>query len=337
MHISEFDFHLPEELIATRPLPQRDSSRLVVNNGNTIEDKHFYDLPDLLHEGDLLVFNNSKVIPARIYGHKGERKFEVLLHKPLSDNNWLAFAKPAKKLSPGDTIKVADGFDIRIIDKLEDGQIKLQLVGDDIDTLLEKHGHMPLPPYIKRPDNNADKTRYQTVYAKHSGSVAAPTAGLHFSDDLMQRIRDKGVRQAFVTLHVGAGTFQPVKVEDINQHKMHSEFATIPQETVDLIAQTKRDGGRVIAVGTTSLRTLEAVASSKGVVTAVSEDVNIFITPGYQFKVIDCLITNFHLPKSTLFMLICALAGTRQMHALYKHAIAGKYRFFSYGDACLLL
>jgi S-adenosylmethionine:tRNA ribosyltransferase-isomerase len=317
--LSDFDFNLPEDLIAHHPTPKRDESRLLVI-GNKLEDKHFYNLPDLLMPNDLLVFNNSKVIPARLFAFKDERKFEILLHKKIRPNIWHAFAKPGKKLKVDDILDLAEGY-IKILQKLPTGEVEIEISDEAIIT---KHGHMPLPPYIKREDALADKTRYQTVYAAYDGSVAAPTAGLHFTEELLAKIPNK----AFVTLHVGAGTFQPVKAENIEEHKMHSEWYEISPETEAAIKSCK---GRVIAVGTTSARVLEASGGKAG-----SGDTEIFIRPGYKFKVVNALITNFHLPKSSLFMLVSALAGLDKMQAAYKHAIENKYRFFSYGDACFI-
>ena len=322
MNLSDFDFQLPEELIAHFPAEKRDASRLLVI-GKDIQDKKFSDLPSLLKPIDLLVFNNSKVIPARLYGFKGDRKFEILLLKKITGNIWHAFAKPGKKLKENDILDINEGY-IKILQKLPSGEIELELSDEDI---IHKHGHMPLPPYIKRSDELSDKTRYQTVYAKYEGSVAAPTAGLHFTNEMLDKIPNK----AFVTLHVGAGTFQPVKTENISEHKMHSEYYEIDAATEKLIAETKAKGGRVIAVGTTSCRVLESSGGKAG-----SGDTDIFITPGYKFKVVDALVTNFHLPKSTLFMLVSALAGLDKMQAAYAYAIANKYRFFSYGDACFI-
>lgn len=324
MDISEFDFELPDELIAYEPLAERDQSRLLMI-GDELQDKIFSELPSLINDNDLLVFNNSKVIPARIFAFKGEREFEVLLHRRKSQNLWTAFIKGSKKLKIGDEL-TCQNLLITIQNKSLDGEIEIALSDE---SLIEEYGHMPLPPYIKREDNEADKETYQTVYAnsEKKGSVAAPTAGLHFTDALLEKIPNK----AFVTLHVGAGTFQPVKTDNIHEHKMHAEWYEITQEVEDKILETKQNGGRVIAVGTTSCRVLESSVGKAG-----SGDTDIFIYPGYEFKVVDVLVTNFHLPKSTLFMLVSALAGTEMMQKAYAHAIEQKYRFFSYGDACLI-
>lgn len=319
MKLSDFDFTLPPELIANYPLEKRDSSRLLVI-GKDLRDKNFSDLPALLQPDDLLVFNNSKVIPARLFANKNGREIEFLLLKNVNGNIWESFAKPAKKLAANDELAIGNET-IKILEKLATGEVIVELSSN---ALIQKHGHMPLPPYIKRADEIADKTRYQTVYAAPEGSVAAPTAGLHFTEELLAQIPNK----AFVTLHVGAGTFQPVKTENIHEHKMHSEWFEISPETAQAIKNCK---GRVIAVGTTSARVLEASEGKAG-----SGETNIFITPSYKFKVVDSLITNFHLPKSTLFMLVSALAGLDKMQAAYAHAIAQKYRFFSYGDACFI-
>lgn len=319
MNLSDFDFELPEELIAIEPASPRDSSKLLVV-GDDFDNRIFSELPDLINEDDLLVFNNSKVIPARLFASKGERKFEILLHRKTSENHWTSFIRGSKKLNIGDVITFKN-LEITILKKDPEGEIEIAL---NDESLIEEYGHMPLPPYIKREDNQDDRSTYQTVYAEPKGSVAAPTAGLHFTDELLAKIPNK----AFVTLHVGAGTFQPVKTDNITDHKMHSEWYEISQDTADKIKNCK---GRVIAVGTTSCRVLE---SSTGI--AGSGDTDIFIYPGYEFKVIDAMITNFHLPKSSLFMLVSALAGTEKMQAAYTHAIKNKYRFFSYGDGCFI-
>ena len=345
MNLSDFDFILPNALIASEPANPRDSSRLLViaseqgERGNPNQDgllRHFIprndefqdliyrDLPSLLHPNDLLVFNNSKVIPARLFAEFDGREFEILLHRKKGLNLWTAFVRGSKKLLVGDVLTL-EKLTITIIYKHPDGEVELQLSDEK---LIEKYGHMPLPPYIKRADNANDKTTYQTVYAAHDGSVAAPTAGLHFTDELLVQIPNK----AFVTLHVGAGTFQPVKTERIEEHVMHHEWYEISRETEAAIANCKASGGRVIAVGTTSCRVLEASGGKAG-----SGETDIFIYPSYNFKVVDALLTNFHLPKSSLFMLVSALAGVDKMQAAYAHAIAQKYRFYSYGDSCLIL
>lgn len=330
MKTALFDFDLPESLIATQPASPRDSARLLVMDGE-LQDKTIRDLPSFLKPGDVVVVNNTRVIPARLLGKRGEAKIEILLHKNRGDA-WQCFAKPAKKLKPGDVVSFAPDFSAKMIEKLPDGQVVIKFVENDWRKKLEAHGHMPLPPYIARDDNAQDKTNYQTIYAKHAGSVAAPTAGLHFTENLFKAIDAVGVKRAQVTLHVGGGTFLPVKAEDTKDHVMHSEWAEITQEAADAINQAKR----VIAVGTTSLRTLETAADENGNIKPFSGETNIFITPGYQFKCVDMLLTNFHLPKSTLFMLVAAFSGLERMKAAYQHAIDEHYRFYSYGDACLL-
>lgn len=339
MLVSEFTFNLPKELIANSPAVPRDSSRLLDLSSAEISDKFMYDFPDLLKEGDLLVFNNTEVIPARLFGNRNGAKAEVTLHKQLSTNSWKAFAKPARKLKIGDKFTINEDFYATVKNKNE-GEVELEFNVDGavLYEMLERYGKMPLPPYIERKEGSltSDNKNYQTIFASKKGAVAAPTAGLHFTENLLERIAEKGVKICFVTLHVGAGTFLPVKVEDTKDHVMHSEYGVLSCETTDLINQTKRDGGRVIAVGTTSLRLLESAAGDDGVMHPFTGDTDIFITPGYRFKITDALLTNFHLPESTLFMLVCAFAGTDKMKSAYQYAITNKYRFYSYGDACFL-
>lgn len=341
MHISLFDFALPDSSIATQPARPRESARLLhIMPNYSLDDKHIYDLPELLRPDDVLVMNNTKVIPARLYGRRGEMKVEVLLHRKREDGTWLAFARPTKRLKVGQEIVFADDFCAQVISKREEGDIVIGF-SDDGDVFTEKlhrYGQMPLPPYIARPDgaNAADMDDYQTCYAQHDGSVAAPTAGLHFTLDLLQRLHDKGIETHEVTLHVGAGTFQPVKVENTHDHHMHSEWGEVSAEVAHALNTAKAQGRRIIAVGTTSLRVLESATDEHGIIHPFARDTAIFITPGYRFRLIDALMTNFHLPKSTLFMLVCALAGTQRMQAAYAHAIASGYRFYSYGDACLI-
>jgi len=339
MKVDRFDFSLPEELIAHRPASPRDSARLLYI-GERISDKNILDLPDLLQEGDLMIFNNTKVIPARLKGKRGEAGIEINLHKRSEGNIWSAFAKPSKKLKKGSSIIFSDDFFAEVTEKLDGGQVvlKFNLENQDFDIALAKYGLPPLPPYIskKREISEEDKETYQTIYAKYDGAVAAPTAGLHFTDSLFKKLDEKGISKAYVTLHVGGGTFLPVKVDDTDDHKMHSEWCTIPPETIEAIEQTKKKGGRIIAVGTTSLRTLESAANADGTINPYTGETDIFITPGYKFKMVDLLFTNFHLPRSTLFMLVSAFAGEEKMHEAYKHAIDEKYRFYSYGDAGLL-
>lgn len=337
MKVSDFDFDLPESAIALHPATPRDSARLLAVS-KFFFDFTFRDLVGLLNTGDILVFNDSRVIPARLFARKGDAQIELLLHKPQAYGKWLAFAKPGKKIKIGDVLTIADDFTATAHAKHESGEVlfSFSLEGDAFLQALKTHGHMPLPPYIKRADDASDAAEYQTVYARHDGSVAAPTAGLHFTDDMLQALTDKGVQLAYVTLHVGAGTFQPVKAEDTDEHVMHSEWASIDAETAARINTARAAGGKVVAVGTTSLRILETVAADDGSLAAFSGETNIFITPGYRFKIVDRLVTNFHLPKSTLFMLVCAFAGSQRMKAAYEHAKASRYRFYSYGDACLL-
>lgn len=337
MLTSLFDFHLPPENIALRPAVPRESAKLLCIAGG-LQDKIIADLPLLLNEKDLLVFNNTKVFPAELEGkrQRGENiaKISLNLHKRIDGASWLAFARPAKKVLVGEVLTFADGFNATVTAKNE-GEIELHFNLQDAELFqaFEAYGKIPLPPYIsgKRALDAQDKTDYQTSFAKFEGSVAAPTAGLHFTPELLAAIRQRGVRSAFVTLHVGAGTFLPMKAQDTSDHKMHAEWGEVLPDVIEAIAQTKVRGGRVIAVGTTSLRLLEA-ANNK----IFQGETDIFITPSYKFNTIDALITNFHLPKSTLFMLVCALAGHETMLKAYEHAILQKYRFYSYGDACFL-
>jgi S-adenosylmethionine:tRNA ribosyltransferase-isomerase len=336
MRTSLFDFHLPPERIAHQPVSPRDAA-LLLHVGDSLTDRHVRDLPQLLRPGDVMVFNNSRVIPARLFCDLGSKRVELLLHRDCGEY-WECFAKPARKLKTGMVLRFGENFSAEVIGRSDDGQVHLRfgVRGSKLHLLLEHHGHVPLPPYITRDDTLADKQHYQTIYAKPKGSVAAPTAGLHFTEDLMAALRARGILMEFVTLHVGAGTFQPVKVEDTREHVMHREWAEISAETAARINAARAAGGRVVAVGTTSLRILETVAAEDGTLTAFSGDTGIFITPGYRFKIVDVLMTNFHLPKSTLFMLVAAFSGLERMQAAYAHAIAAEYRFYSYGDACLL-
>jgi len=328
-----FDFDLPEELIASSPAEPRDSSRMLVVRNNSLADERIRNFTEHLKPNDLVVFNDTRVIPARLLGMRGEAKVEVLLHKQRVAGAWQCFCKPAKRLKAGDLITFANDFTATVLEKLEDGQVLLAFDARSFRTNLQQHGLMPLPPYIekKRKAGVSDSHTYQTVYAKHDGSVAAPTAGLHFTDELLKAIDATGAKRAHVTLHVGGGTFLPVKAEHTTEHIMHSEWAQLTGETAQAIADAKAAGGRIIAVGTTSLRTLEAAAGKE-----FEGDTDIFITPGYKFSVVDMLLTNFHLPRSTLFMLVSAFAGLEAMQAAYAHAIKEHYRFYSYGDACLL-
>jgi S-adenosylmethionine:tRNA ribosyltransferase-isomerase len=334
---SLFDFTLPNHLIATQPANPRDSAKMLVVADHTA-DHHVSQFPQFLKSGDVLVFNDTKVIPARLFGKRGDANIECLLHKRVEVGTWKCFAKPAKKLRIGDTVIFANDFQASVMDKLESGEVVLQFSYAEsvFYQHLAKHGHMPLPPYIERQDNVSDQTSYQTIYAKHEGSVAAPTAGLHFTPELLAAIDAAGVKRVHITLHVGGGTFLPVKVEDTTEHLMHSEYAVVTSEAADAINQAKAAGGRVIAVGTTSMRTLESATDEAGKVQPFAAETAIFITPGYLFKCVDVLLTNFHLPKSTLFMLISAFSGLERMQKAYAHAISNNYRFYSYGDACLL-
>lgn len=336
--LSDFDFDLPDALIAQMPLPDRTASRLLHVDGEQLVDRHFSDVIDQLAAGDLLVFNDTRVLKARFFGVKETGgKVQLLVERVLSnteDNrSVLVQMRASKSPLPGSKIRLADAFDVVVGER--QGEFFTLFFPDDIFTLLETYGRLPLPPYIEHDADDFDEQRYQTVYNRVPGAVAAPTAGLHFDQALLQRCQEKGIGLAYVTLHVGAGTFQPVRVEDLNEHVMHSEWYTVPQETVAAVRQVKAAGGKVIAVGTTSMRALES-ASQSGQLEAGSADTQLFITPGYVFKTVDRLITNFHLPKSTLMMLVSAFAGYDKIKSAYAHAIAQRYRFFSYGDAMLL-
>lgn len=354
MKIDLFDFELDRELIAKQPISPRDHSRLLdLSEDDTIKDRNFYDIVKILRPGDVMVFNDTKVIPARLYGKRGEASVEVTLYHPDDGISWHAFIKNAKRLHIGDTIRFYtteicaedSDFSAQVINKNEeDGVlIKFSCDADSLGSFLEKYGSMPLPPYIKREKPSSglwnpynDKEDYQTVYAKNEGAVAAPTAGLHFTDSLLNEIDSLGVKRVFLTLHVGAGTFLPVKTDDTENHKMHAEYGIISEQTAHIINQAKKEGRRIIAVGTTSVRLLESAADNQGILHPFCGETNIFITPGYKFKIIDMIVTNFHLPKSTLFMLICAIAGTERMKQAYQYAMQEKYRFYSYGDSSIL-
>jgi len=330
-HTSDFDFELPTELIASHPLERRDSSRMLVV-GSKIEDKHIRDFLDYLQPGDVVVFNNSRVIPARFMadGH------EITLHTSVNDKDWWGLCKKFNKIKIGDVLTMENGTKLKVLDTDEESGLLLHFECDNVFEVLDKVGKMPLPPYMKREEESEDRNRYQTVYAEPLGSMAAPTAGLHFTDELMDEIEKRGAKIVKITLHVGAGTWMPVKTENLNEHKMHSEWCCITPEQADII----NNATRVIAVGTTSMRTLESAHQLAGNenkrVLPICQTTNIFITPGYKFGAVDVLLTNFHLPKSTLFMLVSAFAGLDEMKTAYKHAIDEKYRFFSYGDCCLL-
>ena len=336
--VADFDFDLPPELIAQHPAAERTASRLLDASGEPPVDRVFRELPELLSPGDLLVFNNTRVIKARLYGVKATGgNVEALVERVLPGTRevWMHL-RASKSPKPGSRVRFADAFDAEVLGRCgpDNGLFHLRFEGDPF-ALLESHGHVPLPPYIEHADSADDERRYQTVFAKEPGAVAAPTAALHFDEALLARLAERGVSQAHVTLHVGAGTFQPVRVDRLEEHKMHSEWFEVPQATVDAIAACKARGGRVVAVGTTTLRALESAARG-GELQAGARETDIFITPGFQFRVVDRLVTNFHLPKSTLMMLVSALAGHAKVMALYRHAIAQRYRFFSYGDAMLL-
>ncbi len=340
MRTDDFDFDLDESLIAQHPVEDRVSCRLMVVDKKTgsLEHDHFYNIIDYLKPNDLLIMNDTKVIPARLFGHRPghEEKIEVLLLQHTENNRWKSLVKPGRKMKVGQEIVFSDELAAKVVDILEDGQRLVELIYDGVfEEILDRLGNMPLPPYITEELEN--KEDYQTVYAKVSGSAAAPTAGLHFTDELLDAIRNKGVKTAFLTLHVGLGTFRPVKEENIENHLMHSEFYVLPEETAQLINETKEKGGRVISVGTTSTRTLESVYRKNHCIKADTGWTDIFIYPGYEYKVIDGIITNFHLPKSTLIMMISAFVGREEILNAYKVANDMRYRFFSFGDAMLII
>ena len=337
MKKSDFKYLLPEALIAQKPLAERDGSRLLCMDRNTsvIIDRQFSDFIDLINERDVLVFNDTKVIPARLFGNKQSGgKVEILIERILDDYHAIAHVKASKSPKPGTLIKLDKGFQCLVQGRVDD-LFLLEFDDFKVLELLEQIGHIPLPPYITRADDESDLTRYQTVFAKESGAVAAPTAGLHFDLAMMNKIKAKGAQIVFVTLHVGSGTFQPVRVEDLSDHIMHKEFFAVNQETVDAVKLARARGGRVVAIGTTAVRALES-ASKSGVLVAGFGDTDLFITPGYQFNSVDAILTNFHLPESTLLMLVSAFAGYQSIMAAYNHAIDHSYRFFSYGDAMFL-
>lgn len=332
--LADFDYALPTELIAQTPLPQRSASRLLVVDGQRRTDSSFVDLPLLLRAGDLLVMNDSRVLHARLLGNKESGgQIEILVERLLDQYTVLAQLRASKPPKPGSHLRLEGALDVEVLGR--DGEFyRLRFSGDAAD-LIERHGRLPLPPYIERAAEAPDEERYQTVYAREKGSVAAPTAGLHFDQALLGKLREKGVDIAYVTLHVGAGTFQPVRESDIARHRMHTESYVLPQATADAIAAARARGGRVVAVGTTSLRVLES-AALEGNLKVGSGETALFVTPGFEFRVVDLLITNFHLPKSTLLMLVSAFGGMDELRAAYRYAIAARYRFFSYGDAMLL-
>lgn len=347
MKLDDFDFHLPEALIATRPARPRSAARLLLAQGDAISDRQVGDLADLLGPGDLLVLNDTKVIPARLTGSRTRAtpqgdavaRVEITLLEPAAQG-WRALAKPLRKLRQGEVIRFSDTLSAEVAEIRDNGlRLVFDATGAAFDAALAQVGAMPLPPYIAalRPPDEADRTDYQTVWARHSGAVAAPTASLHFDEQLLVRLAERGVRFAHVTLHVGAGTFLPVKVDDVTTHKMHGEWGEVTPEAAAAINQTRAAGGRVIPVGTTALRLIESAATPDGRVEPFSGVTEIFIYPGYRFRVTDALMTNFHLPKSTLLMLVSALMGQDRIRAIYRHAVESGYRFFSYGDASLLI
>jgi S-adenosylmethionine:tRNA ribosyltransferase-isomerase len=357
MRTELFDFHLPSELIAQHPVRPRDAARLLLVRREGVLDRAVRDLPELLRPGDLLVLNDTRVLPVRLYGRRGEAAVEVTLHQPVdryaheiehprAGHNgpegavlWQAFARPARKCRLGDRLDFGPDLAAEVIGRGEGGEVTLQFdSAGDLAEGLERHGIMPLPPYIRRPREGdpRDRDDYQTMFARRAGAVAAPTAALHFTPRLMTALAARGVEHAFVTLHVGAGTFLPVKVADVQDHAMHAEHFELNARTAERINRARAAGGRIVAVGTTVLRTLESVADETGGLSPAAGETRLFITPGYRFKVVDLLMTNFHLPRSTLFMLVAAFAGLERMRQAYAHAIAQRYRFYSYGDACLL-
>jgi S-adenosylmethionine:tRNA ribosyltransferase-isomerase len=340
MRVDLFDFDLPAERIALRPARPRDSARLLVVQGADISDQVVRDLPRLLRPGDVLVFNDTRVIPAQLEGRRGEAAIGATLHKRESLRGWWAFIRNAKRLRIGDAIEFGGGVGASVVEKAEDGSALLHFHGEEpVELLLERAGRMPLPPYIasRRPADEEDRSDYQTMFARQDGAVAAPTAALHFTPELIAALDERGVARELLTLHVGAGTFLPVKVADTSDHRMHAEWGRIDAATAERLNRARASGGRVIAIGTTSLRLLESAADEAGRIHPFEGDTAIFITPGYRFRAIDGLVTNFHLPKSTLFMLVSALMGLDVMKSAYAHAVEAGYRFYSYGDASLLL
>jgi S-adenosylmethionine:tRNA ribosyltransferase-isomerase len=352
MQLADFDFHLPEDRIALRPARPRDSARLLDASGSGLADRQVRDLPDLLGAGDVLVFNDTKVIPARLFGERRREEsvvsVEATLHRRRAPDVWDAFMKPGKRLKLGDRVRfgqadegacLASGLDARVLEKDDSGIVTLRfdLAGPALDEAVMALGTMPLPPYIaaKRAEDEADRQDYQTVYARLEGSVAAPTAGLHFTPDLLARLEAKGVAREFVTLHVGAGTFLPVKTDTIAEHRMHAEYGEVSAEVAERLNAVKRAGGRIVCVGTTSLRLLESAVDEMGVLRPFAAETDIFITPGHRFRTADLLLTNFHLPRSTLIMLVAAFSGLELVRNAYQHALNMNYRFYSYGDAGL--
>ena len=341
MRLDDFDFELPRRLIADHPCEPRDAARLLlIPASGRLQDRRISDLPTLLRRGDLLVFNDTKVIPARLVGRRGAASVEVTLHRDLGGGMWRAFAKGARRLRIGDRIAFGKDFSADVAEKHPEGDVTLQfgLEGEAFRKALARYGAMPLPPYIKRPRGGdpRDHADYQTIFARAEGAVAAPTAGLHFTPALLETLAERGIGWTMLTLHVGPGTFLPVKTADPRDHEMHAEWGMLPAATAERIAATRHAGGRIVAVGTTSLRLLESAAAGNGEVRPFAGETRLFILPGYRFRAIDLLLTNFHLPRSTLLMLVAALAGLERIKAAYAHAVAAGYRFFSYGDACLI-
>lgn len=344
--LSAFDFELPDSAIALRPVEPRDQARLLLIEPNTdrLEDHHVFDLPDFLRPGDVLIVNDTRVIPARLNGTRtrdgSSVAVEATLHKRTAPDTWVTFMRPGKRLRVGDTVQFTGGLNAEVVDKADSGEITLGFdrAGPDLDTAIRETGHMPLPPYIaaKRAEDARDHEDYQTVYAREDGSVAAPTAGLHFTPELIDRLKARGIGFEQVTLHVGAGTFLPVKTDVVREHKMHAEYGYVPAAVAERLNAARAAGGRLVCVGTTSLRLIESAAAEDGTIHPFADDTAIFITPGYRFRGADALMTNFHLPKSTLFMLVSAFCGLETMQAAYAHAIKTGYRFYSYGDASLL-
>ena len=340
MRVADFDFDLPAERIALRPAQPRDSARLLFVRGAEISDREVLDLPSLLQPGDVLVFNDTKVIPAQLEGTRGEASIGATLHKREGPRDWQAFLRNAKRARAGDTIDFGEGVSASVVEKGDEGSALLRFHGDEpVELMLERAGRMPLPPYIasRREADERDRRDYQTMFAREEGAVAAPTAALHFTPRLLEALDARGIGRERLTLHVGAGTFLPVRSERIEEHKMHAEWGRIDAATAKRLNTVRADGGRLIAVGTTSLRLLESAAADDGVIRSFEGDTAIFVTPGYRFRAIDGLITNFHLPRSTLFILVSALMGLDVMQAAYAHAVKAGYRFYSYGDASLLL
>lgn len=339
MKTALFDFALPEGLVAARPVSPRDSARMLCVEPGRLDDRHVRDLPGELRRGDLLVVNDTRVIPARLSGRRGEARIEATLHRRLEAGRWLAFARPARRLKTGDTVRFGEGFEARVEAHGERGEIVLDFGfgGAAFDAALARHGTTPLPPYIARPGgaDARDAADYQTAFARRPGAVAAPTAGLHFTPRLLERLRAAGIGLVALTLHVGAGTFRPVRADDTDDHRMHSEWGEIDAKTTAAVARAREGGGRIVAVGTTAARLLETAAAG-GAVRPFAGETDLFIAPGYRFRAVDLLLTNFHLPRSSLFMLVCAFAGLDRMKDAYAHAVASGYRFYSYGDACLL-